>query len=232
MGRRKKDVSVNESTRNKYLWEHLDEVKELITKWVPQLVALPPFDYQQQEWGWDSPYVPALERDPDSNHILRRHLRSRALWSHHWNWERHLNRIWTLSQAVREETAISYRGLKRKKQRTHHEDFVNTALWKGFQKACEVRVDHMYRPSDDGIGVFYGAYRIDDYAESAEERMLIEREHWGLIESTAKLEKMVEIADIWKEVQRLQDQMKLIAGEALMSNDIFHHCRFCKHLWN
>ena len=102
------------------LKKHLNkEVPNLIQEWVKQLNAPEPFAYMDHDiWGWQSPYRPILKQDPDSNHILRRHLRSRALWRYHTDWEGKLDsiRIWN-KILTQEEITSDFNGdpISRKK---------------------------------------------------------------------------------------------------------------------
>ena len=98
-----KHSTVAQDLKIEYLKEHLENVKRLIAEWVMQLNAPTQLAPQKGVWGWQSVYQPFAEQDPDSNHMLKRHLRSRALWSQHAGWDVKLERIWDLIKQVRIE---------------------------------------------------------------------------------------------------------------------------------
>lgn len=64
--------------KKEYLRKHLDEVGELIVRWKAELNAPRVFALEGSAGGWRSAYRPPTEEIPDNNHMLRRHLHSRA----------------------------------------------------------------------------------------------------------------------------------------------------------
>ena len=83
MVRAVKHSAIAQEIKKQYLVEHLEDIRRLITNWISQLSTPNPFAPREGVWNWQSGCSPDLEKDQDSNHMLRRHLRSRALWSHH-----------------------------------------------------------------------------------------------------------------------------------------------------
>ena len=163
--------------------------------------------------------------------MLKRHLRSRALWRHHTNWEQKLQEVGHLANQVRHKANIKYMRKSKDNQRQYTPDFLDTALWQGFEVACGKKLDNMYRIADNQKGVAVGAYNIEISATSPEERSSVEKEHQDFIYYVAQLKGMKDLARLWSEVRSLQERMSSIAIKALKSNDILYVCTFCKHLW-
>jgi len=215
------------------LKRHLDnEVPELIEEWLRQLNAPDPFSTIKVNyggfWGWESPYRPALEQNPDSNHMLRKHLRSRALWQYHTKWEGKLNNIFTLVKEIRGKTDKKIGNPPDRKYTVHYR---GTALWQAFRLALGFHPDKWYRPASPSPGLNYGATKIEEMAVSGGQRAVIETEHWGLIYDLASLGEMKELVDQWQEAVELATKMHDLAIKALKESAIFHPCRFCKKLW-
>ena len=216
--------------KKEYLKEHLNIVRKLIADWLPAIKA-PPLMAQKGIWGWESVYSPAVEQDPDNNHILRRHLRSRAFWSHHANWVLKLNNIWHLINQLCKDSNNQPLKQSQNMQIQYTPEYFAVALWKGFDVANGREIDNWYKVPDDQCGVSYGAYKIELSATTEKERSLIEKEHRQFINYLAQLGEMRQIVKLWHEVDALQTQMYSIANKALKSGDILYPCVFCKHLW-
>lgn len=231
MARRIENSPLTLEIKKEYLKEHLKNVKQSITSWIPQLSAPSPLAPREGLFGWQSVYRSPTEEDSDNNHILRRHLRSRSLWSHHANWERKLDDIWDMTNQVRKQADHKHAQLSGKEQRQYNEYYVGTALWKGFEMVYGVTIEILYKVPEDERGVAYGAYKIEMSAASPDERSSIEQEHRGFIHHLAVLKEMKELAGLWHEVEGMGEQMQAIAGKILKSNDILYPCRFCRHLW-
>ncbi len=219
--------------KKEYLKEHLNEVKNLVSTWMGELntPSLLVRGQGQLSWGWPVIHKPSSECNPDSNQILRRHLRSRALWSHHGNWERKLESIWQLVSQVCGNTQKKHLNESSSKRWHYTEDYVTTALWLGFEVACGRTLSLDYGVPDSKIGLSFGAYPIETSVRSAESRTLLEKEHREFIHGIAVTKEMKDLAGLWSEVAELQEAMRAIAAKALRSNDILYACRFCKHLW-
>ena len=70
------NLDVRGAIAREWLLDHLNEVDMLVGDLISRLenVALTP---EKHDWE------PLAGRDADENHMLRRHLKSRALWVHH-----------------------------------------------------------------------------------------------------------------------------------------------------
>lgn len=227
------DSTVAKEIKKEYLKEHLNEVKNFIEIWLRELSAPPPFgrNREQSSWGWQVIYIPSVEQDPDKNHMLRHHLKSRRLWTHHTNWEHELKTVWDFSNQVCTDVKLRYMEQLLNKQRQYTEDYLNTALWQGFEVACGNKLRIEYKTPDDQVGLSFGAYRIESSVTSADERTLVEKEHRDFIYEIAGLKPMRTLVDTWNEVSTIQQNIQALVTKALKSKDILHSCRFCKHLW-
>lgn len=217
--------------KKEYLKEHLETIKALIGSWMAELYAPEPLTPSSGIWGWQSVYSPPEENYPDNNHMLRRHLRSRALWSHHSSWQRKLESIWHLTEQVRAEAEAKHKQLSDNKQWQYTAEYTKVALWKAFDVAFGKGIDEWYKEPDEQVGLAYGAYKIEVSATSSEERSSIQAEHRELVSFLSQLTTMKQLVELWGGVEELQSQMGAIASKALKSGDIFYVCMFCKHLW-
>lgn len=225
------DSAVSLEVKKEYLKEHLSSVRSLIENWSQQIKASFPFAMEGVAWGWRSPYRPREGQDADNNHILRHHLRSRALWKHYSNWEKLLDEVWHLTGQVREHSGRLHLANSSDKTWQYTDDYFGTALWKGFEKALGKLVEKRYIVPDDHIGVFFGVYQIEKSVENEHDRRRVQEEHWDLINQVAELEETKELVHKWVEVMRLEEDMAKIGLTTLRSNNFLHPCRFCRHLW-
>lgn len=230
MAKAVKHSEIGKEIKKDYLKEHLNGVLKLIEDWLPTLKA-PPLIVQKGIWGWESVYLPVVEQDQDNNHILRRHVKSRAFWSHHANWGLRLNNIWQLSKQLHKDANSKYLKQSGNMQIKYTPEYFTVALWKGFDTAKGLKIDDLYKTPDDQQGVSYGAYKIELSATNENERSLVEKEHRQFISGLAQNEVMLQLVKLWQEVNILQTQMYLIVNKALKSGDILYPCMFCKHLW-
>ena len=236
------------------LKKHLnEEVPKLILEWVKQLNAPGPFLYRDDDrWGWQSPYRLALEHDPDSNHVLRRHLRSRALWRHHADWEKAMDGIFELMKIVRQETDTKIDVAIKELQEagaggvggiptTHYTPhYRGSALWEAFNLALGQKQGLSYHlnQTPGATGVYYGSYLIESSASSESQVAKIQKEHGNLIwvvaflRASKKEETIMEkIVIEWRKAEESAGKMKGLAMKTLKENDIFYTCRFCRRLW-
>ena len=226
-----KDAGIMLQIKKERLEKHLDDVEKLVKDWISHLSAPDPFAFDRRSdcWGWRSAYKPPLEQDPDSNHMLRKHLKSRALWRHHADWESRLDRI---SQLV----PLAYGKANEKMgeitsgKAQYTENYLGTALWQAFYSACDKSPYWEYRRVDYGVTVSFGGYPIAISSEP-EEYDQIHQEHPRLAEKLATLQQVRGVAEEWGFVMRLQEQMRALAEKALKSSDFLYPCKFCKHLW-
>ena len=232
MGREIKDTELAKEIKKDYLMQHLEEVKRLASAWTGQLGAPSPFTPNWGVFGWQSRYRPVIEEDPDSVHMLRRHLRSRALWAHHATWERSLDLVWGEIQELRGIVRHTAKGDHGRFDSDEERNFVGTATWEAFLLSLGRDTGMSYVAEDGSRGVSYGPnYRIDATALDSQEKSSVQREHEELISSLKKCPPMEGLVQQWREVLRVQEHMKLIATKLLKSSDILHACRFCRHLW-
>lgn len=216
--------------KKEYFKEHLDKVKKLIELWINELSAPLPYSKEQRR-GWQVRYSPAAEQNPDNNHMIRKHLKSRTLWRNHTSWEQKLELIFSLINQVRTYADDTLTKQLSHIHRDYTEDYLDTAIWQGFELASGNKHRLVYKMSDSGRGVVLGAYTIETKAATSEECNLIMKEHEELSNEISKLRYMTKLVSEWSEVKILQESMKAIANKTVKSNDILHPCGFCKHLW-
>ena len=226
-----KYTPIAQEIKKEYLKEHLENVKQLINNWIKELNVPDPLSPNKGTWGWQSVYRPSTEIDPDSNHMLRRHLRSRTLWSHHANWWGKLYIIWDLISQVREAAGKIHSGKSPSNLRCYAEDYLNTALWQSFELTCNRKLKIDYKIPENQRGLSFGAYVIETSAATENDRNLVEKEHQDLKDQIAQTTEIKNLTSIWIDIVKLQESMQAIALEKLKSSDILYPCRFCKHLW-
>lgn len=231
MAKAVKYSSIAGEIKKEYLKEHLENAKKLIENWILELNTPEPLTPHKGVWGWQSVYRPSIEQDLDSNHILRRHLRSRALWSHHANWERKLGSVWHLTNQVRKEANDKHLEQSSNKQRQYSAEYVTVALWKGFDSALGRKIEEWYKVPDDQHGLAYGAYKLELAVTGSDERSSIEKEHREFIYYLSQLEEMRQLIELWQEVLTLQAHTQAIGNKVLKSGDVLYTCMFCRHLW-
>ncbi len=261
---KKKIGEIAAEVKKDRLNKHLDKVERLIERWIPELLSPSPFywhgstgveDYvceapmiylgefwelrPWQMWVCCDVYKPPLEEEEDSNHMLRKHLRSRALWKYHTEWEGRLNGMGELAAAVREKAVAMQkeRGFESGLTKGHRdEELCRTfSLVSVRSLARDLHSDILtyFRRSDSGIwyyprGCWVGG-RPGGPDPSLGHKMI--EEHWEMIHELQYCSEMLELAKGWQRVLELQERMQGIAGMALKSSDIFHPCQFCRKLW-
>ncbi len=231
MAKTVKYSSVAGEIKKDYLKEHLEDVKKLIHDWIPELYAPPPLTPHKDVWGWKTVYGSPIEQDPDSNHMLRRHLRSRSLWRYHSEWENELEIAWRLINKVRQKSDAKQKELSNSAQMQYSSEYTSVALWKGFDVANGRQLEDWHKIPDDQHGISYGAYKIELSAVNQADRALIKQEHRELIDHLAKLNDMRQLIELWSTVSKLQEQMRGIASKILKTGNILYPCTFCRHLW-
>ena len=227
-----KHSEIAREIKKDYLMQHLDDVRNIITNWIPQLNSPAPLFPREVLFGWQSIYGPSVEIDPDSNHILRHHAHSRALWRHHNDWELKLSNVWELTVRLKEQVDDIYSKLPKSKSPECKENFLGIALWVAFDSLYLRKSPRIhYETPDDQKGVACGNYRIDSVASTKQERSSIQKKHQQLIKSIIGIKELKDLTDSWQEVKKIEEQMQTIANKILKSRDILYPCRFCRHLW-
>jgi hypothetical protein len=231
MAKTAKHSEVAGELKKEYLRAHLESVKALVRSWTSELHAPEPFAPVARIWGWQMCYRSPRLDNPDDNHILRRHLNGRALWSHHGNLERKLEEIWRLTQQVRLEAQTSKESLSVNSPWRYTDAYVPVALWKAFDMALGREIGLRFTVPDGQLGLSFGAYRIEESATTPEARASVEKEYEGFIHALREFSQMKELGDAWQVSGQLETQISALADKALKSGDIFYTCRFCRHLW-
>jgi hypothetical protein len=217
--------------KKEYLREHLESVKTLIRDWMLGLHSPEPLSPNNHLWGWQSRYRLLTQDNPDDNHVLRHHLKSRALWSHYGQLETKLEEIWDLANNVRLEAKVMIEKQSTNSPRKYTQDYVPLALWKAFNLELGKTMGLTFRGSDDALGLICEAYEIEESANTTGQRQLIEKEFRSLITSVIRTPAMKDLTKSWLEAGQLEAQISMIADTTLKSGDIFYECRFCRHLW-
>lgn len=232
MAKALKQSAVAKELKKEYLVQHLEEVERLISNWIEQLKVPGPFSPHEEGLGWKSEYRPPLEADPDSNHILRSHIRSRALWRHHTEWERQLALAWSLVTQLR-EMSIGQLPLSGDEGAlgisTNYIGTVLLAAFEGLRQNRRVRMN--YKIPENGLGVAAGDFKIDIGATTEKQRKAIQEKHSDLAISIAQQQAMKQLVDCWHEIVALEGRMTQLVSRILKSRDILYPCRFCRHLW-
>ena len=232
MAKAVKHSEMAKEIRKDYLLRHLDEVEKLITDWIPQINAPAPLLLLDDNWGWLSIYRPALEEIPDSKHVIRQHLHNRTLWRHHTEWERKLEATWEFVTKVRKQANDVYTQLSINQLALHRKHYVGVALTAAFNSIYTGKpIKIQYQIPGDQHGVSCGDFKIELAATLDKERLTIQKRHMDYINTIANYEGMKLLIEFWRDVEVLQNQMKIIADKVIRSKDILYPCRFCRHLW-
>lgn len=228
--KKSQNPSVVREIKKEYLMQHLEEVKKLIENWIPELRAPLPFD-QEQRSGWEVVYSPASELNPDLNHMLRHHLKSRTLWNHHTNWQRSLENIFKLTSEIRTSAEKALSDTHLPKNRRYTEDYLSMALWWSFVITTKKPFQLFYNIPKSRLGVAIGAYLIEASVSTTEEQNVVIEEHKEFTHEIARTDNMIELAAEWSQVKGLDAKMDLLVNKTVKSRDILYSCQFCKHLW-
>jgi hypothetical protein len=226
-----KHSQVAAELKKEYLREHLESIKTLIRNWIAGLHPPEPLAPNDRVWGWQSLYRPPIENNPDELHMLRHHLKSRALWSHYSNWQKKMEEIFQLIERVRLKAKARQKKLSMNRSRKYTEDYVPVALWKAFDMALGKAIDLPFKLPDDKFGLSYGGYKIEELANNAEGRISIEEEYRSFISSISQSSTMRCLANSWLEASQLEVQISTISNNIMKSGNIFYMCRFCRYLW-
>lgn len=215
--------------KKEQLKRHLNEVEKLIGEWRPQLCAPNPFREPQSEL-WPVGYRPTCEKDLDNKHMLRRHIRSRAFWKHHLNWEEKLGTIDQKSEILIEvANGFMAELAKEKMQMRPTGAFMRVALEEGFTWCTGRKPERQYgdRPAGE---VWCGMFRIAKEAPP-EEVLEVEEAHRRLTSKLRGSDEMKEIVHLWEEAKKSEEKMGKLLSDVLKSGDIIYPCRFCRKLF-
>ncbi len=267
MAKGKKSEETLAQVRRDRLNKHLNKVEDLIQEWMTDLDTPSPFYWSSSQksreimirlmtvdsrlepwklWACRSVYVPPVEQDTVSNHILRKHLRKRPLWRYHTEWEQRLNRIRELGYPICERATEMEN--ERAKGRKLTEDYKATALLVALELALGRTPEKSYSPRVQGVtydesrgipeksrspryqGLLYGDLLIEKTA-NAEQGKVVEEEHRQMISELGESKEMLELAQEWQRVLDLQKKMIELVQKAIESSDILYPCQFCRRLW-
>jgi len=211
------------------LGKHLEEVQELGEEWVAQLSAPSPFTGEFDQKG-PVRYKPSLEVDVDVFHMLKRHIKSRALWKHHTEWESNLEKIREFEQSLAKQADDFVAEKQRQSPRLDYTKwFANTALEEVFLKTSKLPSVRKYDPKT-GSGLFFGGYVIEETAKG-NSISSVEDDHKGLIKQLVKCPEWKYLLGYWRSVKSTEESMVTIVNDTLKSSDIFNQCRFCRKLF-
>ena len=253
MARKKQSQRILAEVRRDRLYKHLNEVEEVIQEWITDLDAPLPFHWTPSEesekfgkpsavplvrppeyyrlepwklWACRSVYVTRAEQDIASNHILHKHLRKRALWTHHTEWQQRLNRIRQLGEPICERATEMENELAKGRQLT--ENYKAVALLEALELALGHAPEKSYSPRAQGVP--YTERGIPEKVRFPRVNKVRE-EHRQMISELGQSKEMLELAKEWQQVLNLQEKMKELAQKAIKSSDILYPCQFCRRLW-
>lgn len=202
------------------LTEHLRSVDSLIKDWVGELSLPLPFDFGEKSWPCRVLYTPRSEGAVDKNHILRHHLRSRALWRNHAEWVRTVRRLEELGHAIcklaremRPEGSVAYR---------------EAALWAAYRLAIGEKFKKKYEV-EQGKGITFYGVTIDDTTVTTEKDRVAD-DHWKMLRSLAYCKEMAMFIEMLEQARAFQKRIVDLATRAQSSSDIFYPCKLCKRL--
>lgn len=207
---------------------HFAEVEKLASAWAVQLRAEEPFPAVDSEI-WPMSYKPSLEGDRDNNHMLRRHIKSRALWKHHADWQRKLELVNGLCEMLAIEAASQMEAVGQSSPDLNFSKmFARTALEVAFVKTMGRSSPRKYEPKS-GHGFNFGGILIERVA-SADSIDGVKDVHSRLIDYLAVRPELKEIVGCWNDLKETESRMIRIVEVILKSGDIFYPCRFCRKL--
>ena len=208
---------------------HLLEIETLVVNWRLQLSAPIPFSSESSR-TWSAPYRPQLEQDIDSAHMLRKHVRSRALWKHHTDWGFNLDRVCSLAEPVvhyGKNLVTDFTGKWADFKFTDY--FLWTAIEKAFLQVSGTSSGREYRHHSNQ-GLSFGSCVIEEVA-SNQLMTVVENGHRELVKQLMKRLEWKEISGYWQEVKKSELSMGRLVTDVMKSSDIFYPCRFCRRLF-
>ncbi len=221
------DSEIVKEIKKERLKRHFDEVDRLTRLYHPQLYTPLPFHASEDE-PWPAVYRPKVEQDANANHMMRKHIHSRAFWKHHGDWERELEGICNAGGTLLEVTAADYlKGLietNKKIQPTRL--FSRTAVEDAFNTYVEIKVNDSYEFRQDR-GVKYRGHLIEETSvqEDFEE---VKEAHLNLVDNLRTSPLIPDIAGRWKAAKSHSESMNKLLDGVLLAGDIVYPCRFCR----
>lgn len=221
------DSEIVKEIKKERLSRHFDEVDRVIRLYQPALHAPPPFRVTDGE-PWPRVYRPKVEQDSNANHMLRRHLRSRAFWKHHGDWERELEAIRGGGEGLLQDIAAVYlAGLMEENNEIRPTRlFGRTALEDAFQEHDNMKVAGRYELRQEG-GVNYRGHLIAE-AATQENFESVKTAHWHLVDKMKSSPEMSVIGSLWETVKSHQISMGKILNDVVLAGDLIYPCRFCR----
>ena len=184
---------------------------------------------QRSQWSFQTRYVPPTEQDAVTNHILRKHLRKRAIWSNHTKWELTLNAVTELAPSARNKVSLLMEIHRGRWEIT--EDYEGTALQKALELAAGQESEAAYsQKAAFSRGVWLDDILIEKSAR-LDEVQEVSSLHRQLVEQAAQSKEMLALAEKWRVVMKLGDSIQELASKALKASDILYQCKFCRRLW-
>jgi len=228
----KKEPEAVRQIRARWLDEHLKKVDRMAGQWLGELILGNPFYPPDSEGDWGGAYEPAAEGDPEKNHVIRKHLQSRTLWTYHARWRQQLEAFTELRKGILEEAKRIGGG--------KGQYWVFAALWQAWERArsepksedeekdWERRIRSYYRlDSPPSPAVVFERFTIDEAGQVDRVR----EEHLDMIRRLARLDSLKEALEVWSEIEALGKQMWEIGRRIIKSHDILYPCQYCRHLW-
>ncbi len=228
----KKEPEAVRQIRARWLDEHLKEVERVAGQWLGELTLGNPFYPPDREEDWGRVYEPPAEGDPEKNHMVRKHLRSRILWTYHTRWHQLLPAFTERRKETLEEAKRIAEG--------KGQYWVLTALWQAWERAknepksedeeteWELRAISNYQPDSlPSPAVMFGRFAIEE--SGGVER--VRGPHMEMIRRLARLDSLKEALAVWSEIEDLRKKMGEIGRRIVKSRDILYPCQYCRHLW-
>lgn len=184
---------------------------------------------QGSQGALETRYMLPTEQDPVTNHMLRKHLRKRIIWTYHTQWERTVNLVMELAPVARNMVSRLTETHRGRWETT--EDYGGTALEKALELASGQEWEAVYsQKTGFSRGVWLGDILIEKSARPEEVQQVGDL-HRALIEQATQSEEMVALAEKWRDVLRLKDSIQELTIKTLKSSDILYPCQFCRRLW-
>ena len=209
------------------LSRHFDEVDQLTRSFQPELQAPPPF-YATEKEPWPAVYRRKVEQDSNANHMLRKHLHSRAFWKNHTDWERELEAICLEGGKLLRVTAADYlKGLVKEEKKIRPTTlFDRTAIEDAFNECVGMTVNGRYELRREG-GVIYRGHLVEETSAPGDFEE-VKGAHRILVNNLKTGFQMSEVENRWKAVKSHQQSMDKILSGVLLAGDIVYPCRFCR----